>query len=138
MRMENVALTLDENLTSIEVMYQEGSKEYTFVCTKELANSISVGDLVLARDSYGVKVVQVLEVHEEVTIDLEAKWSYRWAFQKVETDIVDALEKRNKFLASELNKKKKQGVKKQALQALGFNDAQEFQRLLEIADKLEK
>lgn len=74
------------NLHTLKVAFKSGDdveKEYTM--------NIEQGDKVVVETRYGLKIVDVREVHVGVDIDLDARYNYRWIVCKIDLDIYNLL-----------------------------------------------
>lgn len=96
MKTHNVAILLDDTITTIKVKFvgkhSPTESNYTFLCKKELANTLGKDDMVVVNTINGFAVVRVEEVHEEADIDLDSRYNYQWAFQKVNVVVFEQLD----------------------------------------------
>lgn len=122
-KMENIAALLRDDMTTLSAKFHPNSgKTYTFKVTRDLADITRPGDqiLVYARDE--IQVVHVHEVHAQPQIDPDAEFVYQWAFQLVDSYVLDELHDEDRLLVDELNAHRREQVRDSALAALGIND----------------
>ncbi|MDO4223123.1 MAG: hypothetical protein Q4D05_03725 [Acinetobacter sp.] len=105
---------LQEHYTTVRVVFDDicvhslhkptavNDKNHDFSYTYKIdkAIDVQVGDWVIvpARDT--LKIVQVVEVHDEPQLDLNAKYQYKWVVQKVDTHAyVQRLEEEERLMS---------------------------------------
>lgn len=133
--MNNIASLIREDITTLEAVYEEGGRHYTFKVPSRLALILTEGDRVLARSNGDkIKCVTVVEIHSVPDIDPDASYTYSWVFDRVDTTILEKLEQEDKRLVAALEAHKRQRVRESALQALGINDPQSL--LFEIQSQV--
>ena len=142
MNLTNVAALLREDTTTIKVVHNDDTrtgaeKEYIYKILKTTANELKNGDHVIVKNSQGIRLAQVIEIHDEPQIDLESKGSkainFRWAFQRVAIEDVEMLETQDREIVDKLKTRQVKNTREQALAMLGISDASEV--LKGITDK---
>ena len=142
MNLTNVAALLRDDTTTIKVVHNDDTrtgaeKEYIYKILKTTANELKNGDHVIVKNSQGIRLAQVIEIHDEPQIDLESKGSkainFRWAFQRVDTDTAEMLETQDREIVDRLKSRQVQNTRDQAMAMLGIADASEV--LMGITDK---
>lgn len=83
-KLRNLAAFIDDELTTVSVIFENSNNSYTYVASKELAKTLETGDQVLVRASGALKVVSVVEVHAESEVDVDAGFGYSVIIQKVD------------------------------------------------------
>lgn len=89
MNLRNAALVVDESLTTVLCRFNSGDMDYMFVCTKELAATLSVDDFVVAETTKGLSVVRVICIHNDTEIDPNNSLKYQFIVQRVNIEVLD-------------------------------------------------
>lgn len=128
-QLENTAALLRDDATTVQCIYPNSREEahrvpkiYTFRCLWDLAKKLSPGDLVIAKGNNGYQIVEVHSIDEEAEIDVDAHFTYKWVFQRVDTPHVLNLEEEDAQLIKGLRRQQRQTRRNQALTALGVQD----------------
>lgn len=128
MNLNTVASLVREDLTTIAVTFSRDLMQtYTFKCTQELAATLVPGEKVLVRNKdSGVTQAVVSAIHSEPKLDINREDGYKWAFQKVETDVLQELEDMDTAIEAKLQEQQRTSARQQVLGALGITDPAEF------------
>ena len=79
----NIAALMREDAKTVEVAFNGGSKSYTYITSLD----IKVGDhAVVDCGGDGFKVVQVLEVHDDVEIEPNSDTKFKWVVAKFDLE----------------------------------------------------
>ncbi len=90
----------DPSIQTVSLKIQGFARDYTFKHRLDLA----LGDYVLCQIKGGVVLGKVSRVHEEVELEEESLFKYKWAFQKVNIEGLDSLNAEDKaFREASLN-----------------------------------
>lgn len=136
MNMTTLAAMLREDLTTIVVRFVNldtsdfNERLYTYKCTRELAETLERGDIVVvaaknADNPNGVQTAYVQYVHDEPQLDLENKRGYKWALCKVDVGELENRQAIDERVGKQLEQRRALSCRDQALAALGLtaNDA---------------
>jgi hypothetical protein len=124
MKLRNAIVIADESLTTIGVQYHgskgPGAQTYTFICTKGLAATLKEDDMVIieGRDKGTLNYAYVVEVHEESEIDIDADYDHKYAFQKVDRALLDALKTAEEGKLQEIKKQQREHYRSQVRDGL--------------------
>ena len=129
-RTNNLVALIRDDMTTVKCQFEDFGKQYTFKCPLPLADQLSEGDAVLVRTQGEIKIVTVVEVDSEPDIDADAKYDYKWIFDRVRTDILETLEDEDRQLAARLGGMRRQHLRAQTMQALGLDPNQSTRQLL--------
>lgn len=132
MNLTNLAASLRENMTTIEVFFtsREGGihreKAYVYKCERFIADQLLEGDLVVvhAENSHNYKhmaIAQVARIHDEPDIDLEDKKTLKWVACKVPVEEVLLTQESDEEIGKQLRIKQAQNCRERALQMLGIS-----------------
>jgi len=131
----NVALLTRNDIVTVKCSYGFGrdAKEYTYVCTQELAETLEVGDwaLVGKAEDQGFRAAKVCQVDCFADIDVDADFEYCWAFQKVDFEGLDSLRESTEAVVKSLKGLQRERMRKQALESLGIS-SDDFYRISEV------
>lgn len=79
----NIAALMREDAKTVEVTFNNGSKTYTYITSLD----INPGDhAVVDCDSNGLKVVQIVGVHEDVEIEPNSDTKFKWLVAKFDLE----------------------------------------------------
>ena len=79
----NIAALMREDAKTVEVAFNGGSKSYTYITSLD----IKVGDhAVVDCGGDGFKVVQVLEVHDDVEVEPNSDTKFKWVVAKFDLE----------------------------------------------------
>ena len=79
----NIAALMREDAKTVKVVFNGGSKTYTYITSLD----IKVGDhAVVDCGGDGFKVVQVLEVHDDVEIEPNSDTKFKWVVAKFDLE----------------------------------------------------
>jgi len=79
----NIAALMREDVKTVEVAFNGGNKSYTYITSLD----IKVGDhAVVDCGGDGFKVVQVLEVHDDVEIEPNSDTKFKWVIAKFDLE----------------------------------------------------
>lgn len=130
MNLSTVAAIADESITTISVSFdtgqgEPGSKQYTYLCPRNLAENLSFGNLVLVQARGFYQVAHVHEVHDDPQIDPEDGKEYRWAFAQVDADngplaTLSDIEVRQNAIVRKLENARRLSYREQTLAKLGL------------------
>lgn len=88
----NIAALMREDAKTVEVNFNDGSKSYTYITSLD----IKVGDhAVVDCGGDDFKVVQVLEVHDDVEIEPNSDTKFKWLVAKFDLDHYKSNEAKN-------------------------------------------
>ncbi len=131
MNLNTLAFLVRDDVTTCNVVFATGSqKEYIFKITRKLAAKCTVGDQLVVDTCNGLRVAELSEVHDEPQVDPEDDVDYRWAFQRVNLDLLEELVDQERLIEDRLKARRKLSHRQQALAALGINNPEEFMREL--------
>ena len=116
---ESVLISLLQNASTCAVVFPGSNRKYTYKVPSGM--ELAVDDrCVVDSPSNGLVVVQVIEVHDESGIDVEAAFKYKWLVSKVDLVGYGTLLAREKAMEEDLKKlRRKTQVKKQIKSLLG-------------------
>lgn len=89
MQHRHIISLLQRDYHTIKCAFKNNLKEaefapsYTFKCPNDI--NPKVGDLVVVDTSKGLNMIVVTEVHNDVQLDLDARFDYYWVVQLVDT-----------------------------------------------------
>lgn len=131
MNLNTLAFLVRDDVTTCSIVFATGSqKEYVFKITQKLADKCTVGDQVVVDTCNGLRVGELSGVHDEPQIDPEDDVEYRWAFQRVNLDLLEELTEQERTIEDRLKARRKLSHRQQALAALGISNPEEFMREL--------
>lgn len=122
MNLNTMAALVRDDVTTITVAIKNSSMEYTFLCTRDLAEQLKGYEKphVVVHTSRGIGTGIVTEVHDEPVIDAEDGIAYDWAFQRVDQDELRRQRTVTSAIADRLKTRRKETRREQALAALGM------------------
>lgn len=122
--MNNIADLVRTDITTIKVIHygQKDDKLYTYKCLTRLADGLDIGDTVIVRNARGYVPVIIKQFDEQPDIDPDADFHLRWAFQKLNVEVVDSLEAHENRIANRLRERRKQQLAQQAIQSMGIHN----------------
>ena len=134
MNLNTLAHLIRPDVTTCEVRFLSGShKAYTFKVSAVLADEIQQKLLdtgfevpVVVDTCNGLRVANVVEIHEESRVDPEDDVNYAWVFQIVDIDAKVRQEQIETQIAIKLKNRRKLSQRQQALAALGISNPDEF------------
>lgn len=133
MNLDNAVALIRDDVTTIagQFLHQkcDNDRVYTFKAKRSLARSLNPGDHVLVISQRGLSILVVQAVHDQPQIDAHDAITYRWAFQRVDEQQLESLERQDRELRERLKAKQRQHVRQQTLDALGMTES-EVQRTL--------
>lgn len=136
--LNSVAFLVRDDVTTISASFGSGPKNYTFKATQKLASKLTVGDDVVVEVSHGIRVAQVVQIHSEPQIDPEDDINYQWAFQRVNTELLEELHDVESTVEDKLKERRKRSHRQQALSALGIDNPTEFFKELSLTHEQEE
>ena len=116
---DSVLISLLQNARTCAVVFPGSNRKYTYKVPSGM--ELVVDDRCVADSpSNGLVVVQVVEVHDESGIDVEAAFKYKWLVSKVDLAGYSTLLAQEKAMEEDLKKlRRKTQVKKQIKSLLG-------------------
>lgn len=140
MNLTNLAASLRENMTTIEVHFitdgrEWTEKKYTYKCDRFLADTLTEGDVVVvhAENNHNYKhtaLAVVKAIHDEPDIDLDAKQTLKWVMCSVPIDFTKAKQAEDEKLGKQLRVQHAKSCRERALSMLGLSP-EEAKQLLE-------
>lgn len=128
MNYSTLAVIADEKVRLIRCQFSDSGTLYTY---KTLDNSIKVGDMVVCEFS-GTKDFKTCEVIEVDTVaDLNDNITYKWAFQRIDIELLKNIKEAEKELITNFRKKEVVAQRAQLREALGVDFQGSMQQLLE-------
>ena len=132
MNVENIISAMQDAQTVVVTYTGTPNKTYTYKVPKEW--KVEAGDeLVVRSQRNGSVVVTVKEVNEDYDIDLQAKFTYKWAVSKVDNATYDERLQAEEKNAKQLKALQRKAELKKQLAAITSelgDEAEEFLRSL--------
>lgn len=122
MNMHNLAMTLRDDITTLEAAFKGGGHSYFYAVDLDLAATLEVGDLVVVETGTGFAVVKVAEVHDAPKIELDGH-ALKWVASKVDVGRLAENKRHMDNLTRRLKQHRREAMRDQALKALGVPDA---------------
>lgn len=123
--MRTVALLAIQGIVTVKATYGKNKTLYTFICEQSLANQLNKSDEVIVSpikgEAHPQKVV-VQSVDPDLDVDINLDKDYRFVLSKYQTESLDRIEAALTQATDELNRKKREAAKQQAVAALGISD----------------
>jgi hypothetical protein len=84
MKASHILSLIQNDYTTIQVVFDEGGKQYTYKAL--LKDAIAVDDLIIVPSQYkfGAAVAKVVAVHDTAEIDTSVNYDYKWIIGKVD------------------------------------------------------
>lgn len=122
MNLNNLAAFVSDEITTVGVLLNGVTgKVYDFKCTKELANTLQVGNQVIVDTINGTMLGVVHRIDEENQIELNSSRNYKWCFAKVDVAKLEELKALEAEIVKKLKDKQRAKYKKEVLDALGID-----------------
>lgn len=126
----NAAALVRDDITTLGLTHHGDSTIYTYKCLRSLAETLKLRDSVVVVNTNGIRLGVVTKIDEEPDIDAFDKYTLCWAFQRVDTELLQTLEEQDSEIAKKIEAKQRENVRRQVLTALGFTDPTSIQELL--------
>ncbi len=84
---------LDESFTTVEVVFPESTKSYTYKIPKEWAEQAAFSSAIVEVNDT-LKIVKIVAVHSVPQIDVNLPTKYRWIVQLIDRTAYDAFVRR--------------------------------------------
>ena len=129
MNVENIISAMQDAKTVVVTFTGTPNKTYTYKVPKEW--EVKVGDELVVRSPWnGSVVVTVKEVNEDYDIDLQAKFTYKWAVSKVDNAAYDELLKAEEKNAKQLKALQRKAELKKQLATIAAELGEEAEEFL--------
>jgi hypothetical protein len=122
------AIMLDDNLVSVTgsfANYQNKTrKTYTYKCLRSMAETLKKNDLIVVekKTSEGegalFTVVFVVDVHDTLNIDPDDGINYAYVVSKIDTGLLDVLQKAEDDMVAHIKRKRREAWKQQLVTSL--------------------
>ncbi len=134
MHLSNIAAIAADHVVTVGCYFTDNAadKKYTFKCHTDLANTLKIGDKVIADTKTGLRVVTVARIDDVCDIMPNDPVEYAWVFQRVDTSLLDNLNIMEDRIVKVLKKQQRDRIRTKVLDELGLA---EFQTLIEEAAK---
>ena len=126
--LRNSAAMLSDNVVTVEAEYKIGrnSKSYTFKCMRDLADTLTKGDVIAVStndENAPYAIVYVVNVHDACYFEDPTNINYCWVFQKLDKDAITDLLDREGEAARLLDLSQRKIAKADLTKQLGIDDA---------------
>ena len=120
--LKTAAALILPDITTISCTHEGTSTPYIYKVSRDLAEDLMPGDLILVKNSRHLTTGVVVEVHEEPLLDVESTMNYCWAFQKVDMDELNRLNTRDGELLRKIKEVQNRTTRSSLLASLGITD----------------
>ena len=122
------AIMLDDNLVTVTGSFanyhSKTRKTYTYKCLRSVAETLKKNDLIVVekKTSEGegamFTVVFVVDVHDTLNIDPDDGINYAYVVSKIDTSVLEALQKAEDDMVAHIKRKRREAWKQQLVQSL--------------------
>lgn len=120
--LNTVALLMRDDIVTVHCAFNsDADKEYTYVCSKHVAEHLKLGDkVVVMGNKQNMQIVEVRQIDEDCDVDIHTNWDYAWIIQRISIEHYENNKAETDSMVKTLKKRQRETVRRQALESMGI------------------